>query len=145
MRRAETFAADAREIKRIYSFIEGSLMECTSGENRASQDVINKLRLAADEIFSNIVKHGFTGARGLVEVGVGVDVRDGSVEIEFLDDGVPFNPLSAAPPDTSLGLSEREAGGLGIFLVRRLMDEVAYSRKDGRNSLTIKIFLGERK
>ncbi len=52
-----------------------------------------------------------------------------------VDDGPEFDPLSAAQPDTTLGVENRPVGGLGIALVRRLMDEVAYERRDGRNRL----------
>jgi anti-sigma regulatory factor (Ser/Thr protein kinase) len=136
MRRVKTFVPDTREIGRVYLFIEDSLA------GYAPESVVKKLRLVTDEIFSNIVNHGFIGTSADLNseerVEVRVDVEDGYAEVEFLDDGVPFDPLLAAAPDTSLGLSERNVGGLGIFLVRQLMDDVVYSRKNGRNSLTVK-------
>jgi serine/threonine-protein kinase RsbW len=58
--------------------------------------------------------------------------------LTIMDDGIPFNPLSVAPPDLSVLLHEREIGGLGIHLVRTMFDEVTYHRKVGRNVLTIK-------
>ena len=65
-------------------------------------------------------------------------LRDEYVVLTITDDGIPFNPLTAAPPDLSLLLHEREIGGLGIHLVRSLFDEVLYHRNVGRNVLTVK-------
>ena len=58
--------------------------------------------------------------------------------ITFVDQGIPFDPLSRKDPDTSLGLEEREIGGLGIFLVRKTMDDVSYQYRDGKNILCLK-------
>jgi anti-sigma regulatory factor (Ser/Thr protein kinase) len=95
-----------------------------------------RLRVALDEIVANVVAHGVpaTGSAG-------VDVwfqRDGAVvEITVADDGPAFNPLDRPAPDLTLPLEAREPGGLGIALVRSLMDDVTYQR-DGRNKLTIR-------
>jgi serine/threonine-protein kinase RsbW len=59
------------------------------------------------------------------------------VEIEVRDRGAPFNPLEHPPPDTGLSLDERRPGGLGILLVRRIMDHTAYERRDGMNCFTM--------
>jgi serine/threonine-protein kinase RsbW len=87
--------------------------------------------IACDEIVSNIVNHG--GADASVEVAV--RVRDGQVDVEVLDGGAPFDPMAAAEPDTGLALEDRKVGGLGIYLVREMMDRIDYERRDGRNRL----------
>lgn len=86
--------------------------------------------IAADEVLSNVINHG--GA-GVVEVAA--STTGGRVTVEVADDGAAFDPTAAAAPDTGLGVDEREIGGLGVHLVRRLMDEVAYERDSGRNRL----------
>ena len=64
--------------------------------------------------------------------------EDGEITLEFIDGGIPFNPLDKADPDISLPLEQREIGGLGIFLVREMMDDVAYTYVNKENRLTIK-------
>ena len=96
------------------------------------------VEVALDEVLANVVRHGLEGREGgSVEVELTVDtgVEPPLCRVLVADDGPEFDPLSAAAPDTSLGVEDRPIGGLGIALVRRLMDEVAYERRDGRNRL----------
>lgn len=86
--------------------------------------------IAADEVLSNVIDHGGAGVVEVVASTVG-----GRVAVEVADDGAAFDPTAAAAPDTALGVDERDIGGLGVHLVRRLMDDVAYVREDGRNRL----------
>jgi serine/threonine-protein kinase RsbW len=96
-----------------------------------------RLRLALDEIVSNIVTHG--GAGGEVP-GVRLSFRrDGSrIEVTIADEGPPFDPLAHPAPDVTLPLEAREPGGLGIALVRALFDEVTYERTSHNNVLTLR-------
>ena len=84
--------------------------------------------IAVDEIFSNIAQYS-----GASEASVVCGVRKGRAVIRFEDDGRPYDPLSASDPDVTLAAGEREAGGLGVFLVKKMMDRVSYEYKDGRN------------
>lgn len=86
--------------------------------------------IAADEVISNCADYG-----DAARIDVRVRVSDARVTMEVSDDGRPFNPLEAPPPDTSLGVDERQIGGLGIHLVKTLMDTVSYERRSGRNHL----------
>ena len=61
-----------------------------------------------------------------------------SVVITFIDQGVPFDPLKNEDPDTGLPAEERDLGGLGIFMVKKSMDEISYAYRDGKNILSIK-------
>ncbi len=88
-----------------------------------------RLMIAFDEILSNVVHHG----GGALSVAVALDDRTLTATIE--DDGPAFDPLARAAPDTDLDLDDRAVGGLGIHLVREMMDDIAYSRDDGRNRL----------
>ena len=87
--------------------------------------------IACDEIVSNVVRHGGEARR----VEVAVSVRDGLVSVEVVDDGAPFDPTAADPPDVSLSVEDRDIGGLGIHLVREMMEGVAYERRADRNHL----------
>jgi serine/threonine-protein kinase RsbW len=97
------------------------------------------VELSLDEVLANVVRHGLLGrgATATVEVEFRLDPgADPAVcEVVVVDDGPEFDPLVVAEPDTSLGVEERPIGGLGIALVRKLMDEVEYERRDGKNRL----------
>lgn len=105
-------------------------LESYLAEAGAPMGVASAVMIAADEVLSNVVDHG-----GAATVQVTAGVRDGRVTVEVVDDGVAFDPTAAAAPDTSLGLEDRDIGGLGVHLVRKLMDEVAYRRDGDRNRL----------
>jgi anti-sigma regulatory factor (Ser/Thr protein kinase) len=66
-------------------------------------------------------------------------VRPDSLTVEIADEGTPFDPLARSDPDTALDLDHREPGGLGILLIRSLVDEIAYRREGGRNVLMIEM------
>lgn len=103
-------------------------------DQRLPANVVNALNVVLDEAVSNAVNHGYdAGMRG--EIAVRLRRRPGSVLVEVEDDGKPFDPLQAPPPDLSLPLEQRPIGGLGVHLIRNLMDEVYYTRVDGRNVL----------
>ena len=90
--------------------------------------------LALEEVFMNVVMHGSApGSEPWVEVSL--DLADGGLTMTVEDDGRPFDPLSLPPPDVAAGLNERRVGGLGVYLVRQLMDAVSYSRIGTRNQL----------
>lgn len=95
----------------------------------------NKISIAVDEIFSNIAVYAYGGGEGEVTVRV---QADGGVVLEFEDCGTAYNPLAAEEPDVSLSAEEREIGGLGIFLVKNIMDSAEYRREGGKNILTVK-------
>jgi anti-sigma regulatory factor (Ser/Thr protein kinase) len=95
----------------------------------------NQISIAVDEIFSNIARYAYNPKTGGVTVRIAVDEN---ITIEFEDCGAAYNPLSASEPDTSSSAEEREAGGLGIFMVKNIMDSVEYRRESDKNILTIK-------
>ena len=90
-----------------------------------------RLPLALDEILSNIVRHGLAGRPAAIDLTFSIDGED--VVVEIVDAADAFNPLLAPPPDTSSPLADRQPGGQGIALVRRLMDATQYERRNGRN------------
>jgi serine/threonine-protein kinase RsbW len=95
------------------------------------------LEVALDEVLSNVVRHG--SAAGTVgPIAVELDVLGSRIEVVVTDDAPAFNPLEVQAPDASVSLEDRPLGGLGIALVKALMDEVTYERRDGRNRLTFR-------
>ena len=94
-----------------------------------------QLDVAIDELFTNVASYAYPEGTG--EVTVRFTCEDRLVSVTFLDRGIPFNPLERPDPDVSLPAAERKQGGLGIFLVRKTMDDVQYRFEDGRNILTI--------
>src|SRR5574339_1226550 len=100
------------------------------------KDVYN-IQLAADEAASNIIEHAYEGvSNGVLEISCGV--RDSAITIIMVDHGESFDPSAIPMPDLKADLSDRKIGGLGIFLMRKLMDEVHYeARADKSNVLTM--------
>lgn len=100
--------------------------------------VQTQIDIAIDELFSNIAKYAYHPEIGPATVKVEVEEDPMAVVITFIDQGVPYDPLANEDPDISLGVDDREIGGLGIYLVKKTMDDVAYEYKDGQNILKIK-------
>lgn len=101
------------------------------------EEVVFKVKLVVEELGLNIIDHGY-GNDDSKELEFRLAAEEGAVRIEFIDEARPFDPLTDTPvPDTSAGIEEREIGGLGVFLVREMMDEVKYTRDGNRNRLTL--------
>ena len=125
--------ATVGSISSASAFVSGKLEEFGASPRAKTQVLV-----AIDEIMSNIAHYAYPEGPGSVAVRFQADARDGMAEITFVDDGIAYNPLEAKEPDTTLAASERKVGGLGVFLVKKTMDELSYERKDGKNILTIK-------
>ena len=94
--------------------------------------------IAVEELFVNIASYAYNPEIGIAVVQVTVHDDPLSVEITFIDNGMQYDPLAKADPDTTLSAAQRQIGGLGIFMVKKSMDAVNYEYKDGKNILTIK-------
>ena len=101
-----------------------------------------QIDIAIDEIFSNIAHYAYGQEMGEALVRFDTAQEPLTAVITFIDEGIPFDPLTSGDPDTGLSADEREAGGLGIFMVKKCMDHVLYERRDGKNMLTIKKIIG---
>ena len=97
-----------------------------------------QIDIAIDELFGNIVHYAYNPEVGPVTVRVEVTEDPLAVSITFIDNGVPYDPLAKTDPDVTLSAEEREIGGLGIFMVKKSMDEISYEYRSGQNILTIK-------
>ena len=93
--------------------------------------------ICCDEIFTNIASYAYPDGNGSVAVTVEFVFETQSLRIIFSDSGISFDPLEISEPDTSSALSERKIGGLGMFMVKKMMDSVEYCRKDEKNILTL--------
>ena len=99
-------------------------------------DLAFKVNLALEEVVINVMNYGHDD--GLHEIDIILTTEEDSLTIEIVDDGRPFDPLHDAPiPDVNAELEDRNIGGLGIHLVRKMMDDVQYRREEGKNHLTL--------
>ena len=97
----------------------------------------SRLLIILDELFTNVVKYGYQGAAVEGHIEVDLALESGRLIIEFVDDGIAFDPLQTAPPDLDQPVEERQLGGVGIAIVRALVEEAGYRREGDRNRLTL--------
>jgi len=128
-RREITIPATKEKTQDILDFVENYLIS-----RKISFKVISQLNIVIDEIYSNIAKFAYDGGEGSVTVVLDM-LNDEEFSMAFLDNGHPFNPLEAEDPDVELSAEDRNIGGLGIFIVKKIMNEVVYKYKDGMNIL----------
>lgn len=99
-------------------------------------DLAFKVNLALEEVVINVMNYGHDD--GLHEIDIILTTEEDALTIEIVDDGRPFDPLNDAPiPDVNAELQDRNIGGLGVHLVRKMMDDVRYRREEGKNHLTM--------
>ena len=97
-----------------------------------------QIDIAIDELFGNIAHYAYNPEVGDATIRVEVINDPMAVILTFIDNGIPYDPLAKADPNITLSAEEREIGGLGIFMVKKSMDDIAYEYKDGQNILRIK-------
>ena len=128
-----TIAATVENIETVTDFVNEQL-EALDCPIKAQMQIA----IAIDELFGNIAHYAYNPEIGKATVRVEVIEDPLAVVITFIDNGVPYDPLAKADPDTTLSAEERDIGGLGIYMVKKSMDEIAYEYKDGQNILKIK-------
>lgn len=126
-----TIDAKVENLENVTEFITSSLEE-----KNCSMKTIMQMELVIEEIFVNVANYAYRPNVGPVTICKEID--DKALTISFIDGGVDYNPLEHKDPDINAGIDEREIGGLGIFLVKKNVDEVSYKRENGQNILTIK-------
>ena len=97
-----------------------------------------QIDVAVEEIFVNIANYAYEGGIGTVTIKTELLTEPFAFEITFIDSGVPYDPLAKPDPDITLSAEKRQIGGLGIFMVKKTMDDVKYQYLDGHNILTLK-------
>ena len=132
-----TFAASMETIPDIVGFVSETASVMGVHPKR-----VMHLELAVEEAAVNICSYAYEIPPG--EVTIRISRETEVVRIELVDAGVPFDPLAADAPDIRSELENREVGGLGIFLIRRMLDEVHYSRSGDRNILSLAVRYGEK-
>ena len=128
-----TIAATVENIETVTDFVNEQL-EALDCPMKAQMQI----DIAIDELFGNIAYYAYNPDVGEATVRVEVTEDPLAVVITFIDNGVPYDPLAKEDPDTTLSAEERKIGGLGIYMVKKSMDEIAYEYKDGQNILKIK-------
>lgn len=124
--------ASIDDINEVTAFIETELekLDCP-------MKAVMQINVAIDELFSNIVRYGYPDAPGPVTVKFIAHDDPKTVYVRFEDEGIPYNPLTKEDPDITLSADERSIGGLGIFVVKKTMDDIKYKYEGGKNILTI--------
>ncbi|MBO7547115.1 MAG: ATP-binding protein [Bacteroidales bacterium] len=126
------FHNDIQQIPQLACFVEAIAEEAS-----LDQSLAMSLNLALEEAVTNVIMYAYpAGSDGLVSIEA--VIRDDALDFILSDSGVPFDPTEAREADVTLPAEDRPIGGLGIFLVRNIMDEVTYRREDGKNILTMR-------
>lgn len=128
-----TINATVDNIPQVTSFVDGQL-EALGCPIKAQMQI----DIAIDELFGNIAHYAYNPDVGPATVRVEVLREPLAVVITFIDNGVRYDPLAKDDPDITLPADKRELGGLGIYMVKKCMDEITYEYKDGQNILRIK-------
>ena len=128
-----TIDATLENIPAVTAFID-TLLEKLDCPRKAQMQI----NIAIDELFSNIAQYAYDPETGPATVRVEVQEEPLAVIITFIDRGKPYDPLSLRDPDVTLPAEERDLGGLGVFLVKKTMDDVSYEYRDGQNILRIR-------
>lgn len=105
--------------------------------HQLSQKIFANMHVALDEVLTNVVKYGYTDEEEH-QIDVHFRLKSDMIEVEVIDDARPFNILDADEPFTQKPFEEKSIGGLGIHLVKSLMDEVEYHRRKGLNQLFLR-------
>lgn len=119
-------------LQELISFVDGHLEDM--GVSMKAQMQID---IAVEELFVNIAHYAYAPDVGEAVISVAKDKEKNQISITFADSGKPYNPLEKPDPDVTLSAEERSIGGLGIFMVKKSMDDMHYEYKDGQNILTI--------
>lgn len=124
--------ATVESLDEVQSFIDQVLEEIGCSMKAQMQ-----IDIAVEELFVNIAHYAYPEGNGDAAVLVEPDAETGCVKITFEDQGIPYDPLAHEDPDITLSAEDRAVGGLGIFMVKKSMDDISYEYKDGKNRLTI--------
>ena len=127
-----TLEATIENIAQVTEFINARLE--TVGCETRTQRLID---VAIDELFSNIARYAYAPQTGMATIRIDVNQELRTVEISFLDAGIPYNPLTHEDPVSGLTCKERKEGGFGIYIVKKSMDDIRYEYADGYNVTTI--------
>ena len=127
-----TLEAKVDNLNQVLAFVDGVLeeMDCPLR-------VQMQIDVAVEEVFVNIASYAYAPGIGDATIQVETEQDPPSLSVTFLDSDVPYDPLKKPDPDVTLSAEERQIGGLGIYMVKKSMDDMRYAYRDGQNVLTI--------
>ena len=125
--------AEKARLTEVLDFVLGFAEKIGFGKKELFQ-----LKVCTEEIFVNVASYAYAPDTGMITVTADESVDPLSVTLSFIDSGTPFDPLAKPDPAKDRPFSQAKKGGLGIFITKRMMDEVSYAYQDGRNILTIR-------
>lgn len=131
----EELILDARidNLERVLSFVDEYLEQMDCPLKKQMQ-----IDVSVEEIFVNVASYAYSPKIGPVTVRLVMQQNPREVSITFIDRGIPYNPLKKPDPDLTLPVETRKIGGLGIYMVKKSVDDISYEYRDGQNILTIK-------
>lgn len=127
----KSFEAKTENLSQVLEFLEGELEKYN-----CDMKTITSLSIVIEELFVNVALYAYPGGSG--QATLKLDLIDKDLLMILKDKGIEFNPLLKKDPDITLKAEDREIGGLGIFMVKKTMDEMSYERKDNMNILSMK-------
>jgi anti-sigma regulatory factor (Ser/Thr protein kinase) len=128
--------AEVSNLAQVLEFVDGVLEELECPMRKQMQ-----IDVAVEELFVNVASYAYQPLQGDVEICIWVEDNPRSVAIRFTDSGIYYDPLAKEDPDINRPVEERQIGGLGIFMVKKSMDDMQYARENGNNVVTIRKFL----
>ncbi len=128
-----TVPAEISSLPQVMSFIEERLEDAGCPVRTQVQ-----ISVAVEELFVNIAHYAYKPGKGKASIRMTLDPETRVAEIEFRDQGRPFDPVAMPEPDVTLSAEKRRIGGLGIFMAKKNLDELVYTRADGENILTVR-------
>ena len=128
-----TMDARLENIEKAIAFVDGQMegVGCPA-------KVRMQIHIAVEEVFGNIAHYAYHPGTGPATVRVEIEETPLCAVVTFIDNGMPYDPLAKEDPDISLSAEERQIGGLGIYMVKKIMDDITYGYKNGQNILKIK-------
>ena len=127
-----TVKADVSALDQVLAFAD-TFLEA----NDCPMKIQMQIDIAIEELFVNIAHYAYPSGEGEAVIGIEADTEAKCFKITFEDSGIPYDPLKKDDPDITLSADDRPIGGLGIFMVKKSMDDMTYEYKDNKNRLTI--------
>ena len=125
--------ATMENLDRMLEFV----LDGVSNYEIATKNSLKKLRLVCEEMLTNIMEYGYPEQTGQIKIIYQVMIAEKKVVIKIIDQGVPFNPNNYKKPNLTASIEERDIGGLGIHIAKRIVDQMNYERSSGQNILTL--------
>ena len=127
-----TLLAVVENLDQVQAFVDAELEKLNCPMKTQMQ-----VDVAVEELFVNIARYAYAPKTGSVTIRVQPDEKSHAVAIIFFDSGIPYDPLAKPDPDVTLSAEDRQIGGLGIFMVKKSMDDMQYEYREGHNVLKI--------